>query len=150
MSIDRFEEILKEFSQELGLALHPDKRGACKLKINDTLHVQLECDISQENLLIATFICEVPPGKFRENILKDALKANGPFPAHGTLAYSERNNQLVLFAFLRLSSLTGRKLAEFFSPFIEKANQWRNGVETGRTAHLVSSSHSSTSVFGLK
>lgn len=151
--MDRFEELLKELSVELNVSLHPDRRGACKLRINETLHVQLECDAPQENLLIATFICEIPPGKFRENILKDALKSNnGPFPVNGTLSYSERNNQLALFSLLRLSSLTGKFLADFLTAFVEKANHWRTGVETGNTASLVSRSSKSSSdnIFGLK
>lgn len=152
MTIDRFEELLKELSAELGVALHPDRRGACKLKINDILHIQLECDAQQENLLIASFICEIPPGKFRETILKDALKSNGPFPLNGTLSYSERNNQLALFALLRLSNLNGKTLADFLIAFIEKANNWRVGVETGNTAPLVASQAktASSNIFGLK
>lgn len=135
--IDRFEELLNELGEEYGLSLHPDRKGACKLKINETIHIQIECDAHQENLLAATFICDIPPGKYRENILKDALKANGPFPKNGTLAYSDRNNKLVLFSYLRMSNLTGKKLAEFLATFLDKANNWRIGVETGHTAHLV-------------
>jgi hypothetical protein len=149
--IDRFEELLNELGTELGITLHPDRKGACKLKINEALHVQIECDAHQENLLIATFICDIPPGKFRENILKDALKSNGPFPLNGTLAYSDRNNKLVLFSYFRLANLTGKQLAEFLNSFVDKANNWRIGVETGHTSHLISTSLKPTSgMFGMK
>jgi len=149
--IDRFEELLNELSIEYNLSLHPDKKGACKLKINDTIHIQLECDAGQENLLVATFICDIPPGKYRENILKDALKANNPFPVHGTLAYSDRNNKLVLFCYLRMAQLTGKKLAEFLVTFLDKANQWRIGVESGHTSHLAAPQIKGTSgTFGMK
>ena len=151
MTMDRFEELLTQLSAELGTTLHPDRRGACKLRINDTLHIQLECDPQQENLLIASFLCEIPPGKFRENILKDALKSNGPFPLNGTLAYSDRNNQLTLFASLRLSNLNGKTLGNFLISFIEKANNWRTGVETGQTSNLLTQQpKSSGNIFGLK
>lgn len=147
---DRFEELLQELSVEFGLPFHPDRRGACKLKINDSFHVQLECDAPQENLLIAAFICEIPPGKFRENILKDALKSNGPFPTIGTLSYAERNNQLALYATLRLSNLNGKILADFLTAFVEKAGSWRLGVETGNTANLLpQQAKRSGSIFGL-
>jgi hypothetical protein len=149
--IDRFEELLNELGAQLGVTLHPDRKGACKLKINETSHVQIECDAHQENLLIATFICDVPPGKYRENILKDALKANEPYPKNGTLAYSDRNNKLVLFAYLRLSNIDGKKLAEFLTIFLDKANQWRIGVETGHTSHLVTTqSKQPSGMFGMK
>jgi len=139
MTVNRFEEILRELSVELGTTLHVDKRGACKLRVNETLSLQLECDASQENLWIFSFLCEINPGKFRENVLKDALKANSPFPLYGTLAYAERTNQLALFSSLRLPPLSGKTLFEFLSAFIEKANAWKAGVETGQTASLAKS-----------
>jgi hypothetical protein len=149
--IDRFEELLRELSVEYGVTLHPDRKGACKLKINEALQVQIECDAHQENLLVATFICDIPPGKFRENILRDALKTNGPFPKNGTLAYSDRNNKLVLFSYLRMQNLTGKKLAEFLSAFVDKANQWRIGVESGHTAHLAApAAKPPGGMFGMK
>jgi hypothetical protein len=136
--IDPFAELLVELGNELGTTLHLDKKSACTLNISDQFRVQLECDPHQENILVATFICDLPPGKFRENILRDALKSNDPFPISGTLAYSERNNKLALFAHLRLASLNGRALSEFLNAFIEKANGWRTGVETGQTSSLTS------------
>jgi hypothetical protein len=149
--IDRFQELMRELGLEYGTQLHLDPLGACKLQIGERLFVQLECDTYQENLLAATFICNIPPGKFRENILKDALKANGPFPKDGTLAYSDRSNELVLFSYLRLASLNGKKLAEFLSAFLNKADNWRVGIETGHTSHLASlSPKPSTSIFDLK
>lgn len=149
--IDRFEELLHELSDEYNIALHPDKKGACKLKINEAFHIQMECDVHQEHLLVATFICDIPPGKYRENILKDALKANGSFPKNGTLAYSDRNNKLVLFSYLQMSNLTGKKLAEFLVSFLDKTSNWRIGVETGHTSHLVSSTSKPTSgMFGMQ
>ncbi len=106
--IDRFEELLNQLSQEIGISLHPDKIGACTLKTNDNFDVQLECDPSQEKLLIATFLCEIPPGKFRENILKDALTANGPYPENGTLGYCQSNNQLALYISAPFTHLNGQ------------------------------------------
>lgn len=148
--IDPFEELLSELGNEYGISLHLDKMNACTLKINDQFHVQLECDAHQENILAVTFICDIPPGKFRENILRDALKSNEPFPKNGTLAYSDRNNKLALFSHLRLANINGHKLAEFLNAFLEKADQWRIGVETGQTASLISqSTKSSGNNFGI-
>jgi hypothetical protein len=149
MTADRFAELLAELGVELGISLHPDKRGACRLRIDETYHVQLECDGSQENLIVFSFLCELPPGKFRENILKDALKANTPYPLHGALSYSERNNQLALHASLRLSQLNGKLLADFLVAFMEKAKQWRQAVETGNTSQLVTQIKSA-GIFDLK
>ena len=148
--IDRFQDLLNELGAELALTLHPDRVGACNLKTKDDFNVKLECDAHQENLLIAAFICDIPPGKARENILRDALKSNGPFPQNGAIAYSERNNKLVLFTYFRLSNLNGRKLAEFLGVFLDKASSWRIGVETGHTANLIAqASKPPSGMFGL-
>jgi hypothetical protein len=137
--MERFNALLHELGAELGTSLHADKRGACKFKVNDQQIVQLEGDAAQENLIALLFIGEIPPGKYRENILKDALKSNGPFPIDCTLAYSERNNQLALFASLPLLDINGKVLADCLILWIAKANQWRTGIETGHTAQLVPS-----------
>lgn len=149
--IDRFEELINELGIEYEITLHPDRLGCAKLQFGEDLYVQLECDAHQENLLMATFICELPPGKFRENILRDALKSNGPFPIDGTLAYSDRNNQLVLFSYIRLINLSGKKLAELLNNFLTKMENWRTGVETGHTSHLTTSeSKPPSNIFNIK
>ncbi|MBS0620136.1 MAG: CesT family type III secretion system chaperone [Verrucomicrobia bacterium] len=135
--IDRFAQLLEELSTELDIPLHPENSDTCLLNINDSLEVQLECDPMREKLLVASFVCDIPPGKHRENVLKDALKANHALLVNGILAYSDRNNKLTLFTFLPCTGLTGPKLAEFLGNFIEKATQWRSAVESGQTAHLV-------------
>ena len=94
--MERFEMLLHELSVELDVTLHPEKDESCVLMINETVKVQLEANVRTDHLLVASFVAEIPPGKFRENTLRDALKSNYPFPKNGTLAYSERNNQLVL------------------------------------------------------
>lgn len=137
--IDQFDELMQELGHKLGLPLHPDKNGACKLNINNTLHVQCEYEPSHHRILLASFICEVPPGKLRENILRDALRANAPFPEHGILSYCERNNQLTLFNYLPLSGINAEKLASAFNEFVNKAQKWREAVETGQTSTLITS-----------
>jgi hypothetical protein len=86
---------------------------------------------------MATFIAEVPPGKLRENILRDALKAHFPYPELGSFGYSERNNKLSLFHYIPLSGLTGEKCATLLASFIDKALKWKEAIEMGQTAALV-------------
>ena len=149
--IDQFHELLQGLGQQLKIPLHPDKRGACKLNVRNQFSVQLEYDPSHERILIACFVCDVPPGKLRENILRDALKANFPFPELGAFGYSERNNKLSLFLYTPLSGLTGEKCAALLSVFMEKANKWREAVAMGQTATLVHAANiSEVKPFGLK
>ena len=148
--MNRFEELLKELGREYSLSLHPDHRGACQLNIEGILHVQLSCEEEKERLLIACFICETPAGKFRENILKTALKHNYLQPLGAILAYSEKNNQLTLFQYIPLASLQGKGLVQPLNLFIAKAKEWRTGVETGALQTLLSSNAPrSSGMFGL-
>lgn len=150
MSLDRFEELLKELGRLIDQPLHPDKHLVCRLNVNNTIHLQIEHDARKDRLLIATFICEVPAGKFRENILKEALKSNAPYARTGTLAFSERNNQLALFAYLPFQYITAQKLADFLSVFIEKALGWKQGIESGNLPIFGASQPKSTGFFGLR
>ncbi len=149
--MDRFEEILGEFGKLVGAPLHPDKRGACKLSVNNILHIQIEMQPEKERLLLACMICEIPPGKFRENILKDGLRTNWPYPLHGTLSYSEKNNKLCLFEYLSLENFTPQKLLDNLKAFIAKADSWRVGIEQGQTGALIPSVKKGESkTFGLQ
>ncbi len=128
--MDRYTELLMELGSEIGQPLHPDKRGVCKLNVNDLFHVQIENDLQKEALLIATFIGEIIPGKFRENILREALKANQDVHL-GILGYSGKNNQLALFSYLPVRAIHGKELLGFLNEFIEKASSWRTALESG-------------------
>ncbi len=128
--MDRFTELLTELGSQLGVPLHPDKRGACKLNVNNVFHVQIENDLQKETLLIAAFIGEIIPGKFRENILREGLKANKEVKT-GILAYSGKNNQLALFKHLPIRTLTGATLLAFLNEFLDKATAWRGALESG-------------------
>ncbi len=130
--IDRFHEILQLLGQELGLTLHTDRNHACALQINEGLIVQMESDSAQERLLIASQIIEVPPGKFRENVLKEALKANAlADPLVGIFAYIAKINQLVLYQYYPFDILNAQRLAGLLAPFIQTAEKWRNAIASG-------------------
>lgn len=149
--IDQFHELLNNLGQQLKVTLHPDKKGACTLVIRDLFSIQIEYDPSHERILIGCFVCEVPPGKLRENILRDCLKSHFPYPESGIFGYSERNNNLSLFSYVPINGLTGEKCALLLSAFIDKAKQWREAVSLGSTATLVHEGPSAElKLFGLK
>ncbi len=129
--MDRFMQLLDDLGHILNIPLYTDKKRACRLNINNTLYVQLESEDDKERILIATFIHDIPPGKYRENTLKEALKADGRYPRIGTFAYSERNNQLALFEYVPMPELRAEKLADILANIIEKATAWRATIERG-------------------
>jgi hypothetical protein len=148
--IDRFEEILKELGQIIDLPLHVDKNRACMLNINQVLHVQMEPDAINDHLLIGSFLIDVPAGRFREDIFRDALKANHARDRIGTLGYSARNNQLFFFRKLSFYELTGNKLCDFLGQFINIADSWRQAIESGQSSPTPSFRPRGDTHLGLK
>jgi hypothetical protein len=129
--MDRFQEFLNQLSPLVHVPLYADKKRAVRLTINHTVHIQIEDEEPKDRLLLATFVAEIPPGKYRENLLKEGLKANALYPRLGTFAYSERNNQLTMFEYFPYLGLTGPKLADSLAVFIEKTLLWRGAIERG-------------------
>lgn len=132
--MESFKELVQHLSDLIGVTLHTDRIDACRFSVDGKLHVQIENEPSYERILIATFLGEVPPGKFRENVFKEALKANNFFPRVGILGFSNRKYQLALFDTLPYLNLTANKLGDFLSVFIEKAEMWRSSIQNGNLA----------------
>ncbi|MGB7977773.1 MAG: CesT family type III secretion system chaperone [Chlamydiales bacterium] len=133
--IGPFEELLQSLSATFGLDLQIDKNNACSLLIHARLIVQMQLDVSQDNLWIFSKLAETPPGKFRENILKEALKANAlPDPRIGILAYLAATNELVLYQKFPLAILNGERLSGFLGAFMEMAESWREAILSGQSA----------------
>jgi hypothetical protein len=130
--MDHFAILLADLGALIQVPLHPDHHRACCLSVNGELHIQLKEDDNNDRILISTFISEIPPGKFRENILKETLKENNLFPRIGNLSYSERNNQLAFFSYVYFPGLDGDKMADFLEKFLEKAFSWRTALQTGQ------------------
>ncbi|MDE3045529.1 MAG: CesT family type III secretion system chaperone [Verrucomicrobiota bacterium] len=133
--VDRFDELLKSAGKSLGIPLHTDKHHACAIQVRHGIVVQLQSDVSQEKLLIASKVAEITPGKFRENVLREALKANGMAdPRVGVFAYLSATNHLVLFQYYPFDLLTGERLANMLGPFTEAVEAWHNAIVAGRPA----------------
>ena len=130
--IDRFNDLLKSSSKLLKWSLHTDRNNACAIQIHKGVIVQLQTDASQEKLLIASKVAELPAGKFRENVIKEALKANGTEdPRVGLFAYLAHTNHLVLFQRYPFDLLTPERLVALLGSFIETVEHWHNAIAAG-------------------
>lgn len=130
-----FNDLMYELSQLLKEDIKPDLNQSCSLLINQTYSVQLEMDISGETLLMGCFICELPPGKFRENILKDALKAQFDTKNEKSiLGYSEATNQLALFQNVYNYDLNGQILYDELCNFVDTVKEWKDAIDSGKTS----------------
>jgi hypothetical protein len=132
---DLFETLVSQLGHTLNVKLHVDRNHACAIKIHHRLIVQLQIDAAQENLLIAAFIAEIPPGKFCENVLSEALKSNHlPDPRTGILGFIARTNRLTMHQRYLVSALDGEKLALYVAGFIDYAELWQKSIESGQAS----------------
>jgi len=130
---DAFDSVLQELGDALNIDdLRLDNANTCFIKFDNQLEVYIEPYEKGEWMLISTEIGEVPGGRYREDVFREALKANGLSPPrYGTFAYSEQSSRLLLFGMLSLRELNGEKIATYLSPFLEKALKWKNAVSAG-------------------
>lgn len=131
-----FHELMQELGELMDIELIPDKHNACCINFNDEVTVQIEPASDDQHLLIASFIGELPAGKYRENILGMGLKYNHTFPRMGTFSYCNRNNKLAFFRLLPLDKVTPEILAEFLPNFLEDAKKWKEALDKGNLPTL--------------
>ena len=134
--INKFNELLTNLGIDLDILLTPEDNSRCSLKIDDKLIIQLQIDKTEENILVGSFISVLPPGKFRENIFVNTLKANGKIPLNTTFAFNEQSAELVLFKYLPLKELNVTLLKSNLETFIETAMKWKEALDAGQTAPI--------------
>lgn len=126
------EDVLQQLGEKLDLEIIPNLHGIARLMINEKLEVQFEVDVNGESLLIASFVSELPPGRFRERVLHDALKANHLIEENlGTLSYLGAENSLILTLNVPMHGLNGEDLYELLSIFVARATAWQSAIDNG-------------------
>ncbi|MEI8366608.1 MAG: CesT family type III secretion system chaperone [Parachlamydiaceae bacterium] len=133
MVSDLLGTLLQELGHALGIEnLHPDENNTCLIQLQNGQQIQIEMDKAGEFVLIGSVLGTVPPGRYRENLLKEALKANGmPHPIHGVLCFSTKTDHLIMFQKISLRDLRGEKIAAEITPFLDKAAIWWDAVKAG-------------------
>ncbi len=130
--MDPLQQILDILGAKLHLALHVDQRSACSILLESNLLIQLQLTEIQDRLLLFAKLGEIPPGKFRENLLGAALKANGESdPIAGILSYIARENCLALYQSYPLDILREETLLALFGGFSAMALQWQEALRQG-------------------
>lgn len=131
---DPFDDLMQQVGQLIGLSLRPSSKSAYAIAMGE-LTVQLQLDPSQEFLWFGSHLAELPPGPFRENVLRDALKANAMAdPMTGTLSYYPPKNHLFFSYQIPFRVVTPPRAASLLSRFIEIAQKWQQAVKRGRSS----------------
>ncbi len=125
--------ILSELGQLLNIPdLKPDANHTCLIQLTNGIKIQIELTKDGQNILMGSEIGVVPPGRYRIDVFKEAMKANAqPLPRYGTFAWSKKTDMLIFFKKTSLKDLTGEKLHSMIPPFIEVVQKWKDAVEKG-------------------
>jgi len=128
----KFDRVLSELQKVLGIPLHIDETGACSILLNDLITLQLEIDPGENYLIIGSYLIEILPGRFREMVLKAALKANyGKEKGIGSFSYIPKTGQLFLFESIPLSFVEPEQFFPYFHQLANKAAIWKGSLVKG-------------------
>lgn len=152
MASNNLEVVLEDLSRVMQLPkLTPDHNETCLVEI-DHISIQLERDNDPDYLLVGTDFGEIPLGRYREDLFEAALKTNNlSSPLYGILAFSPKNNHLVLFDRLWMQDLNGSKTEEFLKLFIKKAKIWKEAIQHNNIPVIDEiRAYSHSGIFGLR
>ena len=150
MVSDRMGQLFEELGKRLNIKITPDLKGSCRIRFKGGVEVQMEQSSNGRYLTLLCNMGEIAPGKYRENVLREALKANGRQPPlYGIFSFSKKQNIFYLFDQVPLDDLSGTRLFEFVQPFLEKAQLWKSAVARGEVPTGAVYSRSGGGMFGL-
>jgi len=130
--MEKFRQILYDFGDLVAEELYIDDQGVCRLFLNEKFPLQLELDQSEEMLIMISSIAEVPPGKFREQVMKEAMKENELMRGKdGVLGYVLQRNMLTFHYQYPLEQVTGTFLADLLETLIPKIEAWYDALARG-------------------
>lgn len=130
--MEKFRQLLYDLGDLIAQDLFIDEHGVCRLFVNEKFPIQLESDQSEEMLYFIAPIAEVPPGRFREQVLKEAMKENEQTKGcDGTLGYVFQKNLLTFCFEYPFEQLTGTLLADLLEKITPKIEAWYDALARG-------------------
>jgi len=115
---------VEDLTQGLGMKIEIEDSPSYTLKIQDH-EVQLELDNEGDAIVVSIVLGKVPSGRYREDILEQALRSNGfPPPYFGLIGYSQDADILVLHRKFHASKLSKKTIMDSLPPFIQMADEW--------------------------
>ena len=151
MVSSQFESLLKEFETFFKCPLQPDQNDSCLIKMGIGISIQLELN-RQGLVLIGCRLGVVPMSRYRDNLIREALKSNeATLPSTGILGFSKKSNQLILFMYLNPLLVNSDLISTVMPPFIAKAKLWAEAIMKGEVPAVTQQTNKAASggIFGL-
>lgn len=131
---DLYEALLDEIGKKLKIPdLKPNAQNTCMIEMHNGLQISLQFAAKSSEFLIGAKIAKLPPGRYRMDVLLEALKSNGLSDSlkQGTFGYNQALDELYLFKLIPTTDLTSDKILDHFHPLKEKANLWFEALKRG-------------------
>lgn len=148
--MDIFTDLLQALGKIFSVHLKPDRNNACLIQINKNIQLQIETDLSEENLILGAKLCTVLPGKFREDVLRNALQHNALPDAPGYLGFIQETNTLVLFTFIYFRGQNPERIAQLIEEFLQVAVSWKEAIAANTPGPVIKPTTNSSPQFGIK
>ncbi len=148
MVSSQYGTILKEFESFFNCPLNPDDKNSCLINLGVGISIQIEMD-RNNMLLIGCRVGAVLMGRYRDNLVRQALKSNDQVPSTGVLGFSNKSNQFILFAKLNPNTLNNRQITSWLPLFIAKAKLWKDAIEKGEIPEITHAIQAPSGLFGL-
>jgi hypothetical protein len=131
--MENFIDLMSALGELMDTELIPDLNQVVTIMINEKIMLNIELSVTGEKILLGSLVVELPPGRFREEVLKFALLANHASDTNlGTLAYISNHNSLVLLQEVYSQGLKATELYEKISFFVDRAQGWQNAINAGK------------------
>lgn len=113
--------------------------------------VQIEMDNSND-LLIAIHVGKLIPGHYRNEIFKQALKANNFYSiTTGAFGFIKASEKLYLFTFIPPFYQKKERYKDILDPLLAKAQKWAEAIQRGEIPSIdFFENKSSQGLFGLR
>lgn len=134
--MNKFETLIADAGDILGTGLYAERGSICKIFVNQSFHVNIEYKENKDLILIASMIAELPAGRFRELVLKEALRLNDSFPNPGVFSYCQRNNHLAFFKHISITQLSAEKFADQIEQFVDFCEKWKDALSSGNLSSV--------------
>lgn len=154
MEAHTFESILKELGEKIGIPnLEPTKNNNITLTLKNKINVTLQLHKDQPLLIISFKIVEIPASRYRENVLREALKFNGLNKQQkGVFAFSKKTQTLILFEMLPLDHISSDQVKTVMMSLSEKAALWKETLNRGEipSSGAEVQAKSNAGIFGIR
>lgn len=152
---DLYESLIEEVGKKLKVPdFKPNAQNTSVIELPNGLQISFLFDSTSNYFVIGAKVAKLLPGRFRYDVLLEALKSNGhpSFSRDGIFGYNHVKDELYIFKLIPSKSLDADKIVNHYFPLKEKAHLWFESLKRGEIPSATASGKpvSGSGMFGLR